>query len=136
MERELMHDPVFLALPSEDAVPADLQTGVDLQDTLRAHLSGCVGMAANMIGQRKRVICFADGKELRTMYNPRLLEGKDEYMAEEGCLSLSGTRKVKRYRTIRVRYMDERFRSHIQTLRGFTAQIVQHELDHCDGILV
>lgn len=136
MERELMHDPVFLALPSREATAEDIDVGRDLMDTLKAHLSGCVGMAANMIGERIRIICFVDGKELRLMYNPQLLEGKDEYQAEEGCLSLSGIHLAKRFRTIRVGYQDERFRRHIQTFRGFTAQIVQHELDHCDGKLI
>ena len=133
---ELIHDPVFLALPSEKATASDLHTAQDLRDTLRAHLEGCVGMAANMIGRRKRIIVFVQEKQLRVMLNPTLLEAKGEYTAEEGCLSLAGTRTVKRARTIRVSYQDEQLRTHIQTLHGFTAQIVQHEMDHCDGILV
>lgn len=133
---ELMHDPVFLGLPSEEASAQDLSIAQDLRDTLEAHLSGCVGMAANMIGQRKRIIVFVQERQIRIMLNPVILQTKGEYTAEEGCLSLAGTRQVKRANTIRVQYQDERMRTHIQTMHGFTAQIVQHEVDHCNGILV
>ena len=136
MVKQLVHDPVFLAQPSQDAGPEDLDIATDLRDTLQAHLSGCVGMAANMIGERKRIIAFVQERQIRVMFNPRLLEKKGEYTAEEGCLSLNGVRSVKRANTIRVSYQDERMRTHIQTLHGFTAQIVQHEMDHCSGILI
>lgn len=136
MVREIIHDPVFLAQPSSPATEADLQIAEDLADTLRAHLDRCVGMAANMIGQRKRIIAIAKGPMVIAMLNPKILSRSGEYESEEGCLSLEGTRKTKRYRSIRLKWQDLRMQEHIGTLDGFQAQIVQHEIDHCDGKLI
>ena len=108
----------------------------DLIDTLKAHLDKCVGMAANMIGERKRIIAIAKGPMIVAMMNPKIISGFEEYEAEEGCLSLEGTRKVKRYRSIRLKWQDMQMKEHIGILDGFQAQIVQHEVDHCNGILV
>lgn len=119
--------------------PADESDGpviADLLDTLRANLDGCVGMAANMIGVRKRIIVFCRGSRQVVMVNPQITAKFGEYEAEEGCLSLTGTRKAKRFRKITVRYLDQSFREHTGTYDGFTAQIIQHEIDHCDGILI
>ncbi len=136
MIRPIIHDPLFLGQKSVPATEADRQIITDLQDTLRAHLDHCVGMAANMIGERKRIIIFCAGPLQRVMINPRLTACSGEYEAEEGCLSLAGTRRTKRYAKITVRFQDESFRSHTGTFEGFTAQIIQHEIDHCEGILI
>lgn len=112
------------------------QIAADLIDTLRVNLDRCVGMAANMIGKRKRIIAIAKGTMIIAMMNPRIISGIEEYEAEEGCLSLEGTRKVKRYRSIRLFWQDVQMKEHIGTLDGFQAQIVQHEVDHCNGILI
>ena len=136
MERRIVKDPILLARRSRDATAEDLDIARDLLDTLRAHRDGCVGMAANMIGICKRVIVFDDGGELRTMFNPELVRASGVYEAEEGCLSLSGTRKAKRYRSIKVRYQNEAMQTRLQTFTGWTAQIIQHEIDHCNGILI
>ncbi len=136
MVREIVHDPIFLAQPSAAATEQDLPVAEDLMDTLRANLDRCVGMAANMIGKKKRIIAIAKGPMVIAMLNPKILSREEEYEAEEGCLSLEGTRKVKRYRSIRVKWQDMKMQEHVGTLDGFQAQIVQHEIDHCDGILV
>ena len=136
MNRPIVHDPLFLALKSEPASEADRQVIVDLLDTLRANLDRCVGMAANMIGVRKRIIVFCSGPMQMIMVNPQITSKAGEYEAEEGCLSLAGVRKVKRYQRITVSYQDQAFRQRTGTFEGFTAQIIQHEIDHCDGILI
>ena len=132
-----MHDPLFLAKKSEKATEEDMQTAQDLLDTLIAHEDGCVGMAANMIGQLKRIIAFDNDGEYMVMFNPEIIKKSDPYETEEGCLSLlGGPRKTKRYKTIKVRYQNEKFQTRIKTFKGFPAQIIQHEVDHCDGILI
>ena len=136
MNRPIVHDPLFLALKSEPAAEADRQVIADLLDTLRANLDRCVGMAANMIGVRKRIIVFCQGPMQMIMVNPQIISKSGAYEAEEGCLSLSGVRKAKRYQRITVKYQDQAFRQRTGTFEGFTAQIIQHEMDHCDGILI
>ena len=136
MIREIIHDPVFLARPSSEATEADLPVAKDLIDTLRANLDRCVGMAANMIGQRKRIIAVARGPMVVVMLNPKIIRKSGEYETEEGCLSLEGTRKTKRFHSIRITWQDMQMKQHTGTLEGFQAQIVQHEIDHCDGILI
>ena len=136
MERPIVTDPVFLAQKSAPATADDLDAAYDLLETLVAHRHGCVGMAANMIGVAKRIIVFDNEGKYMTMFNPEIVKCADPYEAEEGCLSLSGLRKTKRYRTIKVRYQNEQFQTRIQTYSGFTAQIIQHEIDHCNEILI
>ncbi len=136
MNRQIVHDPLFLAVKSEPATEADKQVIADLLDTLRANLDRCVGMAANMIGVRKRIIVFCNGPLQMIMINPQITAKSGEYEAEEGCLSLAGTRKAKRWQKITVNYQDQAFRQRTGTFEGFTAQIIQHEMDHCDGILI
>ena len=136
MIRQIVHDPLFLAVKSDQATEADRPVITDLLDTLRANLDRCVGMAANMIGVRKRIIVFCNEPLLMIMINPQITAKSGEYEAEEGCLSLAGTRKTKRYRKITVRYQDQLFRQRVGTFEGFTAQIIQHEIDHCDGVLI
>ena len=136
MERPIMRDPIFLAQKSEPATPEDISVAEDLLETLVAHRHGCVGMAANMIGVAKRIIVFDNEGKCMTMFNPEIIKCAEPYEAEEGCLSLDGLRRTKRYRTIKVRYQNERFQTRVQTFTGFTAQIIQHEIDHCNGILI
>ena len=136
MIRPVIHDPFFLAQRSEPASEADAQVITDLLDTLRANLDGCVGMAANMIGVKKGIIVFCKGSRQMVMVNPQITAKFGEYETEEGCLSLAGVRKTKRYRKITVSYKDQNFREHTGTYDGFTAQIIQHEIDHCEGILI
>lgn len=137
MIKELMHDPIFLGQKSENATTDDLQTAQDLLDTLEAHKDGCVGMAANMIGVKKRIICFDDNGKYMTMFNPEIIKASEPYETEEGCLSLVGTpRKTKRYKKIKVQYQTADFKVRMKTYDGFTAQIIQHEIDHCNGILI
>ena len=136
MIKPIMKDPIFLAQKSAEAGPEDAPIAADLLDTLRAHADGCVGMAANMIGSAKRIIAFDNNGQYMMMYNPVIVKCSGSYEAEEGCLSLEGTRKTKRYRTIKVRYQNERFQLRVQNFSGFTAQIIQHEIDHCNGILI
>ncbi len=136
MIRQIVHDPLFLAVKSDQATEADSPVVTDLLDTLRANLDRCVGMAANMIGVRKRIIVFCSGPLQMIMINPQITAKSGEYEAEEGCLSLAGTRKTKRFRKITVRYQDQLFRQRTGTYEGFTAQIIQHEIDHCDGVLI
>ena len=136
MIREIVHDPIFLAQPSAPATEEDLPIAADLIDTLKANLDRCVGMAANMIGKKKRIIVMAKGPIAVAMINPVILSASGEYETEEGCLSLEGVRKTKRYRSIRLKWQDMQMKEHIGTLDGFQAQIVQHEIDHCDGKLI
>lgn len=136
MVRDIVQDPVFLSRKSAEATEADLPVVEDLLDTLKANLDHCVGMAANMIGERKRIIAFCNGPLLVAMINPRIISHSGEYEAEEGCLSLPGKRKTKRYASITVSWQDAKMVKRTGTLNGFTAQIVQHEIDHCDGILI
>ena len=137
MIKELMHDPIFLAGKSEEATREDLQTAEDLLDTLMAHKEGCVGMAANMIGVKKRIIVFDNEGEYMTMLNPEIIKKDGMYNTEESCLSLlGGPRSCKRYRTIKVKWQTTEFQTRIKTFSGWTARIIQHELDHCDGILI
>ena len=136
MIREIVHDPIFLAQPSAPATEEDLPIAADLIDTLKANMDRCVGMAANMIGKKKRIIVMAKGPIAVAMINPVILSVSGEYETEEGCLSLEGVRKTKRYRSIRLKWQDMQMKEHIGTLDGFQAQIVQHEIDHCDGKLI
>ena len=137
MVRELMHDPIFLAQKSVPATAADLETAQDLLDTLTFHKEGCVGMAANMIGVCKRIIVFDNEGSYMTMLNPQILKASGEYETEEGCLSLlGGPRKTKRFRKIKVQYQNLQMQVRIKTFEGWTAQIIQHEIDHCNGILI
>lgn len=137
MVKELVHDPILLAMKSETAAKDDLQTAQDLADTLSVHKDSCVGMAANMIGVRKRIIVFDNGGEYMTMLNPEILKRSEPYETEEGCLSLlGGPRKCKRYKSVKVKWQTADFQTRIKTFTGFTAQIIQHEIDHCDGILI
>ena len=136
MIRAIVHDPIFLAQPSTTATAEDLPIVRDLMDTLTANLDRCVGMAANMIGKKKRIIAMAKGPMIVAMINPEILSASGEYETEEGCLSLEGKRKTKRYRSIRLKWQDMQMKEHIGTLDGFQAQIVQHEIDHCNGKLI
>ena len=141
MVKELIHDPIFLGGKSDIATKDDLQVAQDLLDTLLAHREGCVGMAANMIGVRKKIIAFLDesGKTptYTVMLNPEILKKDGLYETEEGCLSLlGGPRPCKRYKTIKVRYQNLQLQERIKTYTGWTAQIIQHEIDHCNGVLI
>ena len=137
MVRELMHDPIFLSRKSVPATAEDLETARDLLDTLTFHKEGCVGMAANMIGVTKRIIVFDNEGEYLTMLNPVILKASDLYETEEGCLSLlGGPRKCKRYKKIKVQYQNLQLQTRIKSFSGWTAQIIQHEIDHCNGILI
>jgi len=136
MIRDIIHDPIFLAQKSDPATAEDIQVANDLLDTLEANLDGCVGMAANMIGSLKRIIVFSDRGKLELMFNPQIIKASDAYDTEEGCLSLKGLRKTKRYRKIKVQYQNAEMQTRLKTFNGYTAQIIQHEIDHCDGILI
>ena len=136
MIREIVKDPLFLARKSLPATALDLPVARDLRDTLTAHRAGCVGMAANMIGVLKRIIVFADGLGATVMLNPEITKKTGPYETEEGCLSLEGVRPTTRFQTIRVRYQDESMRTQTKPYAGFAAQVIQHEIDHCDGILI
>ena len=136
MIKPITKDPIFLAQKSAPATILDLPVAQDLKDTLEAHREGCVGMAANMIGVSKRIIIFDDHGSATVMFNPELVKCSGAYEAEEGCLSLSGVRKTRRWRQIKVRYQNERFETRLKTYTGFTAQIIQHEIDHCNGVLI
>ena len=135
MIREINHDPIFLSRKSAEATADDVHIALDLADTLRANLDRCVGMAANMIGESRRIIAIVRGPMIITMLNPKILAKSGEYETEEGCLSLAGTRKTKRWKSIRVSWQDVNMKNHTEVMDGFQAQIVQHEVDHCDGIL-
>ena len=137
MIREIVHDPIILKVKSKDASEDDIQTAKDLAETLEYHKEGCVGMAANMIGVTKRIIAFYDGKKIVTMFNPEIVSKNQPYDTQEGCLSLLGEpRPVTRYNSIKVRYQDKYMKTHEKRYSGFTAQIIQHEVDHCNGVLI
>ena len=137
MVRELMHDPLFLGRKSRAATKEDLAIGRDLMETLVAHKETCVGMAGNMIGETVAVIAFFEGDSPVVMYNPELLKSEGEYETEEGCLSLlGGPRKCRRYQKIKVRWDNENSQKRVKTFIGWTAQIIQHEVDHCNGVLI
>lgn len=136
MIQPICRDTALLSQIAEAATPEDLATAQDLLDTLRAHAHECVGMAANMIGVPRRIIVFSDEGRLRLMLNPEILRRSRPYDTEEGCLSLSGVRKTTRYLSLRVRYQDTSFNEHTETFTGVTAQIIQHECDHLEGILI
>ena len=136
MVREIMKDTVFLAEASEKATAEDTEIARDLLETLEAHKAGCVGMAANMIGVRKRIIAFDNEGSYMVMFNPEIVKKAGAYEAEEGCLSLTGTRKTRRWQSIKVQYQNEKMQIRIKTFTGWTAQIIQHEIDHCNGIII
>lgn len=136
MIRDICKDEAFLAQKAEPAAADDLGTAQDLLDTLIAHKDGCVGMAANMIGVNKRIIAFENDGKYEVMFNPVIVKQSVAYEAEEGCLSLTGHRKVRRFRTVKVQWQNEKFQLRLKTFTGWTAEIIQHELDHCDGILI
>ena len=136
MVREIMKDEAFLALPSERATAEDMDTARDLLETLEAHKAGCVGMAANMIGVNKRIIAFENDGEYMLMFNPVIVKKSGPYDTEEGCLSLTGTRKAKRFQTVKVQWQNEKFQTRLKTFTGWTAEIIQHEIDHCEGIVI
>lgn len=137
MVRELIHDPIFLGVKSDMATKEDLQAAQDLLDTLIANKKGCVGMAANMIGVRKRIIVFDNEGTYMTMFNPEIIKKLGPYDAQESCLSLlGGPRPCKRYQSIKVQWQTAEFQTRIKTYTGWTAQIIQHEVDHCDGVLI
>ena len=136
MVREIMHDEAFLSQKAEPVTLEDLAVAQDLLDTLTAHKDGCVGMAANMIGVCKRIIVFDNEGKYMVMFNPEIIKKSGPYEAEEGCLSLTGTRKAKRWQSIKVQYQNEQFQTRFKTFTGWTAQIIQHEIDHCEGVLI
>ena len=136
MVREIMRDETFLAQKAEPAAPEDLPVAQDLLDTLTTHKDSCVGMAANMIGVNKRIIGFDNEGAYMVMLNPKIVKKSGPYQAEEGCLSLSGVRKAKRWKSIKMQYQNKKFQTRFKTFTGWTAQIIQHEIDHCEGILI
>ena len=136
MIRPIVKDPIFLSQKASPANVLDLPVAQDLRDTLEAHRDGCVGMAANMIGVNKRIIIFDDNGIATVLFNPEIVKCSGPYEAEEGCLSLTGTRKAKRWHSMKVQYQNERFETRLKTSTGFAAQIIQHEIDHCNGILI
>ena len=136
MVREIMRDEAFLARKAEPAAPEDLSVAQDLLDTLTTHKDSCVGMAANRIGVNKRVIVFDNEGAYMVIFNPEIVKKSEPYQAEEGCLSLPGVRKAKRWKSIKVQYQNEKFQTRFKTFTGWTAQIIQHEINHCDGIII
>ena len=136
MVREIMKDEVFLAEASEKATAEDTEIARDLLETLEAHKAGCVGMAANMIGVHKRIIAFDNEGSYMVMFNPEIVKKSGAYETEEGCLSLTGTRKTRRWQSIKVQYQNEKMQLRLKTFTGWTAQIIQHEIDHCNGIII
>lgn len=136
MVREIMKDEAFLAKASEKATAEDAEIARDLLETLEAHKAGCVGMAANMIGVRRRIIAFDNEGSYMVMFNPEIVKKSGAYEAEEGCLSLTGTRKTRRWQSIKVQYQNEKMQIRLKTFTGWTAQIIQHEIDHCNGIII
>ena len=136
MIREVCKDEAFLAQKAEPATPDDIQIATDLLETLEHHKAGCVGMAANMIGVNKRIIAFDNEGEYMAMFNPEIIKKSEPYQTEEGCLSLTGVRSAKRWKSVKVRWQNEKFQERIKTFSGWTAQIIQHELDHCEGIII
>lgn len=133
---EICKDEAFLVQKAEPATIDDLDVAQDLLDTLTAHKDGCVGMAANMIGVNKRIIAFDNDGAYMVMFNPVIVKQSGSYEAEEGCLSLTGTRKTKRYQSIKVQWQNEKFQTRLKTFIGWTAEIIQHEIDHCEGIII
>ena len=136
MIREICKDETFLAQKGVPATAADLGVAQDLMETLIAHKDGCVGMAANMIGVNKRIIAFENDGEYMVMFNPVIVKQSGAYETDEGCLSLTGTRKTKRHKVIKVQWQNEKFQTRLKTFTGWTAEIIQHEIDHCEGILI
>lgn len=136
MVREICRDEAFLAQKAEPAGEEDLAVAQDLMDTLKANQERCVGMAANMIGVNKRIIVFDNEGQHMVMLNPVIMKKEGPYDAQEGCLSLSGTRPTKRYQTIKVQWQNENLQTRVKNFTGWTAQIIQHEIDHCEGILI
>ena len=137
MVKEIVHDPILLAMKSQPATAEDLQVAQDLLDTLTANKDACVGMAANMIGVLKRIIVFDNEGTYMTMFNPEIIKMSEPYNTEECCLSLlGGPRPCKRYKTIKVQWQTSQFQTRIKTFTGWPAQIIQHEVDHCNGILI
>ena len=136
MIQEICKDEKFLAQKAEQATPDDIQTATDLLETLEAHKDGCVGMAANMIGVRKRIIAVMAGKTVLVMLNPVITDRQIPFAAQEGCLSLDGERPCLRYQQILMEYQDEQLQRHVQRFSGFTAQVIQHEVDHLEGIII
>ncbi len=136
MIRDICKDVIFLAQKSTPATAGDLAVAQDLLDTLAAHKDGCVGMAANMVGVAKRIIAFDNEGVYMVMFNPEIVKKSGPYEAEEGCLSLTGVRKAKRWKSIKVQYQNEKFQSRLKTFTGWTAQIIQHEIDHCSGVII
>lgn len=137
MVKEVVHDPILLGIPSQPATKEDLPIAQDLLDTLVANKASCVGIAANMIGIHKWIIAFENDGTYMTMFNPEIIKQADPYDTEESCLSLlGGPRPCKRYQTIKVKWQNERFETRIKTFSGWSAQIIQHEIDHCNGILI
>ena len=136
MIREICTDEAFLSQRAQAAGPEDLSVAADLLETLVHHRDGCVGMAANMIGVNKRIIAFDNEGTHMVMFNPEIVKKSGPYVAEEGCLSLSGTRKARRWQSIKVRWQNEKFQERLKTFTGWTAQIIQHEIDHCEGIII
>ena len=136
MIREICRDETFLSQKAAPATADDLATAQDLLDTLTAHKDGCVGMAANMIGVNKRIIAFDNAGTYMVMFNPVIVRQSGPYEAQEGCLSLTGVRKTKRFQTVKVQWQNEQFQPRLKTFTGWTAEIIQHEIDHCEGILI
>ena len=136
MIRTLVKDVIFLGQRSDKATPEDVSVAGDLLDTLRANAEHCVGMAANMIGVRRRIIAFDNEGSYMVMFNPEIVKKSGAYEAEEGCLSLTGTRKTRRWQSIKVQYQNEKMQIRLKTFTGWTAQIIQHEIDHCEGIII
>ncbi len=136
MIQKICRDEDFLSQKSEPATQEDIGIAEDLLDTLDAYKHRCVGMAANMIGVKKRIIAFTDGEEYVLMFNPEIIKKSGQFETEEGCLSLSGKRKAKRWKSVKVRYQNEKMQERFKTYTGWTAQIIQHEIDHCDGIII
>ena len=136
MVREICKDTEFLAQKAQPATIEDISVAADLLETLQAHHEECVGMAANMIGVNKRIIAFECDVEYMVMFNPQIIKKSDRYEIKEGCLSLSGMRTATRWKSIKVQYQNEQFQTRFKTFTGWTAQIIQHEIDHCEGILI
>ena len=136
MIRDICKDEAFLSRRAAPATADDLSVAADLLETLAHHRDSCVGMAANMIGVNRRIIAFDNDGSYMVMFNPEIVRRSDPYEAEEGCLSLAGTRRARRWKTIKVRWQNERFQERVKTFTGWTAQIIQHEIDHCEGVLI
>ena len=136
MVRQIVRDVVFLARKAQDAGLENVSVAQDLAETLQAHKEGCVGLAANMIGVSKRIIAFYDGMKIEVMFNPEVIKCDGAFETEEGCLSLDGVRKTKRWKSIKVKYQNEKMQIRMKSYTGWTAQIIQHEIDHCNGIII